>query len=657
MAEQKTIKLIPYSKEKFPQTKTINGVPVEEATKKYQTVKVITDEQGKPVRTGEDYFIDEQGNPLKPKELQEITISSPAHLSDEEYRQYLLNSQDFNRRQGLPINYDNIPLFTYDNGITGKRNVNRNTYERYIAADNKSRAFNKQMDAIVAGATGIMASPYLLGAAAPWITTTFAPGTVGGNILGDTAGMIAIDETSKALTGRTTGQHIGDALGLAEDSNWRYATDFANPINIMGPGLLRKGISSGINYAENLSKNLEEKLSPAINFYTSGRLKGLYDGLKLYSAEQLQANPSKQFVKFQERPSKLTKKELLGIPKGERNQPLNAHLKGDNAVIMFKEYGSDVTIPDSSINYNILLKYVPEARERYGIVDRKDISDEEIARALYKRIQGLSKETGALNEVKEPQLLFRGDTRNYNSLKIRMTPTQLIDKKGTMDNSLGTIFLGEYPGTLPDRYDAVGVTRYLSGKVYNPIINEWQWRASSTIPTVPADHTPGYRVFFEPSLGYRRTPIGFVKDLSTAQYPNHLNAFIVKTPYVRDATKEISVLGDDAIIAEFDKAQYRGKQILDQTKDYSDSEIRKLMGDHYTQVLKDAEAKQQGLLRSDAGSPLREEHTKCTYFVVPNFNRFNVKHILPYDLRIPVDWSSHNIYRKNGGKLIRYFNK
>lgn len=284
----RTIKLIPYSKEKFPQTKTINGVPVEEATKKYQTVKVITDEQGKPVRTGEDYFIDKQGNPLKPKELQEMTISAPAHLSDEEYRQYLLNSQDFNRRQGLPINYDNIPLFTYDNGITGKRNVNRNTYERYIAADNKSRAFNKQMDAIVAGATGIMASPYLLGAAAPWITTTFAPGTVGGNILGDTAGMIAIDETSKALTGRTTGQHIGDALGLAEDSNWRYAVDFANPINIAGPKLLNRGVSSGVRYAGKLSKDLEKAFKPAIDFYKSGRLRGMYDAAKygLYDRAQ-----------------------------------------------------------------------------------------------------------------------------------------------------------------------------------------------------------------------------------------------------------------------------------------------------------------------------------------------------------------------------------
>lgn len=151
---------------------------------------------------------------------------------------------------------------------------------RWNNAEAKNRAFNRQADLVFGGALYGGAGMYAAGAAAPLITTTFAPGTVGGNILGDTAGMIAIDETSKALTGRTTGQHIGDALGLAEDSNWRYATDFANPINIMGPGLLRKGISSGINYAENLSRNLVEKLNPAIDFYTSGRLKGLYDATK-----------------------------------------------------------------------------------------------------------------------------------------------------------------------------------------------------------------------------------------------------------------------------------------------------------------------------------------------------------------------------------------
>lgn len=268
----RTIKLIPYSKEKFPQTKTINEVPVEEATKKYQTVKVITDEQGKPVRTGEDYFIDEQGNPLKPKELQEVVISAPAHLSDEEYRQYLLNSQDFNRRQGLPINYDNIPLFTYDNGITGKRNVNRNTYERYIAADNKSRAFNKQMDAIVAGATGIMASPYLLGAAALIPFHSVAPGTVAGNFVGDAAGSMAGMEASnllsKKLTGKTVDQHINRTLGVDDNSfTGQWVTPMLNPA-----GYATMAFSPIINapktavteFADNLAKQYTNQVNPGL---------------------------------------------------------------------------------------------------------------------------------------------------------------------------------------------------------------------------------------------------------------------------------------------------------------------------------------------------------------------------------------------------------
>ena len=268
----RTIKLIPYSKEKFPQTKTINEVPVEEATKKYQTVKVITDEQGKPVRTGEDYFIDEQGNPLKPKELQEVVISAPAHLSDEEYRQYLLNSQDFNRRQGLPINYDNIPLFTYDNGITGKRNVNRNTYERYIAADNKSRAFNKQMDAIVAGATGIMASPYLLGAAAAIPFHSVAPGTVAGNFVGDAAGSMAGIEASnllsKKLTGKTVDQHINRTLGVDDNSfTGQWVTPMLNPA-----GYATMAFSPIINapktaiteFTDNLAKQYTNQVNPEL---------------------------------------------------------------------------------------------------------------------------------------------------------------------------------------------------------------------------------------------------------------------------------------------------------------------------------------------------------------------------------------------------------
>lgn len=159
---------------------------------------------------------------------------------------------------------------------------------RWDNAEAKNRAFNRQADLVFGGALYGGAGMYAAGAAAPWITTTFAPGTVGGNILGDTAGMIAIDETSKALTGRTTGQHIGDALGLAEDSNWRYAVDFANPINIAGPKLLNRGVSSGVRYAGKLSKDLEKAFKPAIDFYKSGRLRGMYDAAKygLYDRAQ-----------------------------------------------------------------------------------------------------------------------------------------------------------------------------------------------------------------------------------------------------------------------------------------------------------------------------------------------------------------------------------
>lgn len=47
--------------------------------------------------------------------------------------------------------------------------------------------------------------------------------------------------------------------------------------------------------------------------------------------------------------------------------------------------------------------------------------------------------------------------------------------------------------------------------------------------------------------GRGRVIQGFVKDASTKDRPNDLNAFIVRTPNVRNATDEISVLNDDAL--------------------------------------------------------------------------------------------------------------
>lgn len=143
------------------------------------------------------------------------------------------------------------------------------------------------------------------------------------------------------------------------------------------------------------------------------------------------------------RSSKLSDAERLGIPKGERNQPLNGHLKGERAINMFREYGG-VSIPKDSKIADDIYSLVQEARERYRLVGNNSISDKEIAESLYKRALELKGSSAAVHITGEPLLLFRGDTRRYNVLKERFTPEQLSTMGGTMDNSLGNLFL-DYP--------------------------------------------------------------------------------------------------------------------------------------------------------------------------------------------------------------------
>lgn len=347
------------------------------------------------------------------------------------------------------------------------------------------------------------------------------------------------------------------------------------------------------------------------------------------------------------------------------------HLQGDDAVKMFKEYGV-ANIPENSQLVESLRKYVPEVRERYGLVGNNNITDEEILGSLYKKAFELGGDTAAVNEFGEPLVLFRGDTKRYPALRPKMSPEELATKKGTMDNSLGTLFLGEFPGTKADRFDAIGASRYLNGKYFDVHMpeNPWQWRASGTINTSKgiARGEPGYRMFFDSNGGYKDTPIGFIKDKSTKQSPNDLNAFVVRTPAVRDATSEISVLGDDTLIMNSpSKSTYFGTKYKYNPEDYSLIEIstgknlgelgledlytRMAIADHYSELLKQAKTNREGLLRSNAKSPLRSEHSQYTYFALPNFNIRGAKHLLPYDFRITPQWYSRLIYRKHGGKL------
>lgn len=327
---------------------------------------------------------------------------------------------------------------------------------------------------------------------------------------------------------------------------------------------------------------------------------------------------------------------------GVFQKPLNHHLQGEDAVKMFKEYGG-TPIPEGSLNGDQLRKYVMEARERYGLIDNPNISDEEIAQALYKHTNELGKGSAAINNQGEPQLLFRGDTKPYTQLKDHPSPTDLATKSGTMDNSLGTLFLGELPGT---GQKGQGLERYLvRGQEFN---GDPKLIGSSTGAKVLGGdgryHTEIRQIIPKDARPLVTYPTRF-GDNAVYKLPakysesktNNINAFVVRTPAVRDASKEISVLNDDWLIKGGSKVNYHGP--LNPTNE------RSAMAEHYNYVLKDAQKKQQGLLKSNPNSLLRDEHDDYTYFAVPDWNKSNVKSLLPYDLRIPRNWSDPNIFR------------
>ena len=357
------------------------------------------------------------------------------------------------------------------------------------------------------------------------------------------------------------------------------------------------------------------------------------------------------------------------IPKNLKvTNNLSSHLQGEEAVKMFKQYGG-IKIPEGNINGEQLRKYVQEARIRYGLVSNKNITDEEIAESLYKHVLELGKGSAAKNIQGEPQLLFRGDTKRYTELKPRPTPEELKNMGGTMDNSLGNLFLGQMPESMGglERYivhvqnfgDNMRVIGSGTGsKAVLPNGNVVKEFTNDVIGTIPEG---SYQLYSYP---YKYGNISAYKLPASWSESgvNDINAFVVKTPNMRNASKEISVLNDDFIFQGGSKVDYYGPirrkildkdgfpQIVDETgkivgDGLSGSSDRSAMAKHYQQVLNKAKNEQQGLLKSDKNSLLRDEHDNYDYFALPNFNIRGAKHILPYDLRIPRDWNSSNIYK------------
>lgn len=329
---------------------------------------------------------------------------------------------------------------------------------------------------------------------------------------------------------------------------------------------------------------------------------------------------------------------------------LDHHLQGEDAVKMFKEYGG-TPIPKGSINGDQLRKYVAEARERYGLMGNNNISDEEIAQALYKHTNELGKGSAAINSQGEPQLLFRGDTKPYTKLKVNH---EQIGKSDTADNVLGTMFLdrtGIGEGFGPDRYMYIANQ---DNRVMAPYRDGIETASFNTLqPKFKSDYiTPieekGFVADFDISYPYYkyngRYGINSGGKISseafTDGYTNQLNGFVVRTPHERDITNEVYTNGMGRRPKVGEEFQWRVPHTTDISSAPKETRILQNKA-----IVKDAQQKNQGLLRSKAGSPYRDEHDRYDYLVVPDFNARNVKHILPYDLRIPRNWSDPNIFR------------
>lgn len=325
-----------------------------------------------------------------------------------------------------------------------------------------------------------------------------------------------------------------------------------------------------------------------------------------------------------------------------------AHLQGNEAVQMFKQYGGIKPNPNS-INYEQLLKYVPEARERYGLVGNTEVSDEEIAQALYKHVKELAGDTKALNSQGEPQLLFRGDTKPYTELR-----TNHHEAGGSEDNLLGTLFLdrtGIGEGWGPDRY--LFMARE-NGTVMAPYHTGIE---TESFDLISPKFKEGYLAKLD-GKGYvdsedvlypywkvsRKGDIisgsKIANDAFTEGNVNHLNGFIVKTPKERDITYQIVTSGGGRPPKQGEELQW-----FIPKEERIGASLHDVQAKQAKAVVKDAKQKGEGLLRSKANGPYRGEHENYDYFAVPDFNAKNVKHILPYDLRIPRDWTDPNIYR------------
>jgi len=145
-----------------------------------------------------------------------------------------------------------------------------------------------------------------------------------------------------------------------------------------------------------------------------------------------------------------------------------------------------------------------------------------------------------------------------------------------MDNSLGNLFLGELPGTAGKH--TKGLERYLvtgreflgnktlegSGTGSRAIMPDGNFATEwgKNVNEFPKGSYPlvTYNTRFGDNIIYK------LPATSSESGINDINAFVVRTPQMRDASREISVLNDNFMVKGGSKVDYHGpirREVLD----------------------------------------------------------------------------------------------
>lgn len=325
----------------------------------------------------------------------------------------------------------------------------------------------------------------------------------------------------------------------------------------------------------------------------------------------------------------------------EVKSSVDSHLQGNDAIKMFQEYGGENLNNAGDIGVQIRA-YVPEARRIYGLENNLNITDNQIAEALYKQAKTISNDNS-------PKIGFKvGYDNGSTILSKSANPIEhLFEAKdpGWIDNTYGVF-------TLNDITNTPGVSLYGRDVAVSklPGYKNTDWSGVHHVEgSIPVRKVGGLTLVDGQKIDaliQRKTPgqkiITDIPGFTTFDYGNVRpeNAKAFKLFEEKSKTLGDSYAGKHMQFGEFGIDPNR--TLLEYGKDYARAydDILNIQNNvdridlpkNYTKPI-------------NGGLPIKSEYPNSEYQIFTNKGLKDVKHLLPYDMRVKRDWKNPNIYK------------